>query len=75
MSPTAERPTYTLTVRINGTSENPWKRYGCKYNPFPQLGKSEFDRAERILAQLDGDPIHNEAEIRDRLRGFAGDSA
>ena len=62
--------TLTMVVRINGTDTNPWHRFGLTQNPFPQLGKAEYDAGERMLASLDGDPIKDADDIRTRLRGF-----
>jgi len=61
---------YYLTVTINGGTKNPWHRLGLKQNPFPQLGRAEFNRGERQLNSLDGDPIKSEQDLRDRLVGF-----
>jgi hypothetical protein len=61
---------YTIKVRLNGTDENIWHKWGLKKNPFPQIGKAEFDAAERQINSLDGDPIKNIADIRRRLEGF-----
>jgi hypothetical protein len=60
----------TMKIRINGTNENPWHRMGMKQNPFPQLGKAEYDRAEMMINSLDGDPIKGPEDIRERLKGF-----
>ena len=62
--------TLTIRVRINGTGINPWHKMGLRCNPFPQIGRAEFDRGERQLASLDGDPIRDEADLRARLAGF-----
>lgn len=59
-----------LRVTINGTDENPWSKMGLRQNPFPQLGIAEYDRAEAMVASLDGDPVKSEQDIRDRLKGF-----
>jgi hypothetical protein len=60
----------TITVTINGTAQNPWHRYNLRQNPFPQLAKAEYDAACRAIASLDGDPITDAQQIRDRLPGF-----
>jgi len=62
--------TFTMAVTINGTDVNPWVKYGLRQNPFPQLGKHEFNPAERQVASLDGEPVRSAADIRERLRGF-----
>jgi hypothetical protein len=66
--------TYNLTVRLNGTGENPYHQFGLTCNPFPQLGVNQWD--ERPLQKLGGDPIpHDNAEayIRETLKGFSQD--
>jgi hypothetical protein len=55
-----------ITVRINGTDENPWGCYGLKIKPFPQTGIREL---QVMLASLDGEPVRSAADIRKRLRG------
>jgi hypothetical protein len=61
----------TMEVRINGTKDNYWHRYGLRQNPFPQLGKHEYTTAERQVNSLNGDPVKGHEDIRQRLRGFA----
>ena len=61
----------TIEVRINGTDTNPWHRLGLKQQPFPQIGKAEFDAGERQIRSLDGDPVKSADDIRARLAGFA----
>jgi hypothetical protein len=58
-----------IRVTLNGTDANPWHRLNLTQNPFPQIGRAEFDAADRMLASLDGDPITGPADIRDRLKG------
>lgn len=60
-----------ITVRLNGTKENPWHKYGLKQNPFPQLGKAQYDAACLRVQSLGGDPIPNADYIRERLAGFS----
>ncbi len=63
----------TMTVRLNGTSVNPFHKLGLTQNPFPQLAKYEYLVAEKQLAKLGGDPIPHDryAEyIRETLKGF-----
>ena len=59
-----------LNVTINGTDMNPWRRFGLRQNPFPQIGKAEYAAGERKLASLDGDPVRTADDIRERLAGF-----
>ena len=61
---------YIIEVRINGTDENPWLRMGLRQNPFPQVGKAEYDAGERMLNSLDAEPIKSPDDIRERLKGF-----
>lgn len=63
--------TLTMTVTINGTDSNRWNRLGMTQNPFPQLGKSEYDIGEMQIASLDADPVTGPDDIRQRLRGFS----
>jgi len=60
----------TIRIRLNGLKENPWHRFGLKQNPFPQIGKAEYDQGERQLNSLDGEPIKDANDIRARLKGF-----
>lgn len=65
--------TYKFKVSLNGTDENPFHKFGLKCNPFPQIGRAEFDSAERRVRILGGDPIPHdtyEEYIRTVLRGF-----
>jgi hypothetical protein len=61
----------TIKVRLNGTNKNSWHKMGLKQNPFPQLGKAEYDAGERQINSLDGDPIKDANDIRQRLKGFS----
>jgi hypothetical protein len=58
-----------MTITLNGTDTNPWHRWGLKLNPFPQLAKAEYAEAELMVASLDGDPIKDADDIRQRLAG------
>ena len=60
----------TITIKINGTKENPWHKMGFTQNPFPQIAKAEYGAGERAIASLDGDPIKDADDIRNRLKGF-----
>ena len=57
-------------MTINGTDTNPWAKLGTRINPFPKLAKHEYQAMEMRLHELDGDPIRDEADIRQRLDGF-----
>jgi len=60
---------YRIKIRLNGLDHNPWHKMGFKQNPFPQIAKAEFDVAMRMVNSLDGDPIRDPQDIRDRLKG------
>ena len=61
----------TITVTLNGTDTNRWRRWGLMANPFPQTAMMEFAKGDRQIASLDGDTIRSAADIRERLEGFA----
>lgn len=61
----------TITVTLNGTDTNRWKRWGLMANPFPQAAIAAFTKAEQQINSLDGDTIRTAADIRERLEGFA----
>jgi len=54
-------------VSINGTDVNPYHKLGLTQNPFPELGKYEWQAGELALNSLGGDPIKSADEIRVRL--------
>jgi hypothetical protein len=60
--------THKITVSINGTTENPWHRFGLTRNPFPQIAHYEWMAGQDALASLD-EPVSSEEEIRQRLEG------
>lgn len=64
---------YHFTVSLNGTNENPYHKWGLTQNPFPQIGKYEYDRYEEIVRSLGGDPIPDTDYIRKKLKGFHPD--
>jgi hypothetical protein len=72
-TPDPDTDLVTLTVTINGTDENRWHRYGLRRNPFPQTAITELHHGERQLADLDGDPVTSETDIRARLAGFSAE--
>jgi len=63
----------TIEVRINGTAVNPWHSLGLTQNPFPSLGKIEYDRGCLRLQGLDGDPVPDTGYIRAYLKGYVSD--
>lgn len=62
---------YTYTVRLNGTDENPYEKWGLRANPFPQIGKAEWAVHERTLNMLAAEPIPDVEFLRQRLAGFS----
>lgn len=60
-----------LRVCLNGTTTNPFHKFGLSQNPFPQTGRYEADRFSLVLQKLGGDPIPNTAYIREVLQGFS----
>ncbi len=60
-----------ILVSLNGTEENPYAAWGLKQDPFPQLGKAEYDRHCLHLQKLGGDPIPNVDYIRRHLHGWS----
>jgi hypothetical protein len=60
----------TLRVALNGTDENPFHHMGLTQNPFPQLGRYEYDRQCLHLAALGGEPIPDADHIRKHLAGW-----
>lgn len=67
------RVEHRFVVRLNGTNENPWHRFGLLCNPFPQIAKAEYMAGEAAIAALDGDPLSGPEDIRNRLRGWVSD--
>lgn len=61
-----------VTVRINGTNENPWHKFHLTMNPFPQIAKFELHNHMMAINRLDGDPISSPEEIETILQqGFS----
>lgn len=60
----------TITVVLNGSNQNPFERMGLRCNPFPQVGDYELMPLQSRLAELGGEPIKDEADLRKRLEGF-----
>lgn len=60
-----------LRVTLNGTDKNPFHRLGMTQNPFPQLGRREYDRHILHLAKLAADPIPDADYIRRHLQGWS----
>jgi len=60
----------TIVVRLNGTNENPFAKWGLNQNPFPQIPKAEYSEACLRMQSLGGEPIPNVEHIRKTLEGF-----
>lgn len=60
-----------LHVRLNGTSTNPFAKFGMLHNPFPQSGRMEFAHYELQVQKLGGEPIPDTDYIREVLKGFS----
>lgn len=60
-----------LKVELNGTSENPYHRWGLVQNPFPQIARAEFASQCLHLQKLGAAPIPNTAYIRKHLQGWS----
>lgn len=60
-----------VQVNLNGTKVNPYKEMGFTQNPFPAIPHADarFTEANRILADLDAEPIINVVDLRERLKG------
>lgn len=63
----------TMTIRLNGTGENPWHKMNLTQNPFPQVGKMEYMAGQMALNSLDGDPLTGTDDIKKRLKGKVSD--
>jgi hypothetical protein len=59
-----------IIVRLNGTNKNPYHALGFRCNPFPQVAKTELMALQQRLNELGGDPIKDENDLRNRLKGF-----
>jgi hypothetical protein len=58
-----------ITVTINGGPINIWNQHQLQANPFPQIPRAEYGTANRMLRELDSDPITDVSEIRNILDG------
>jgi len=58
-----------VTVTLNGSPTNGWHRYGLRCNPFPQIPDARFNTANRMLQELDSNPLESTAQIRTILSG------
>jgi hypothetical protein len=62
-----------LRVALNGLAVNPYHALGLTQNPFPQLGKAEYDYHVLRVQSLGGDPIPDAGHIRRHLKGFSSE--
>lgn len=60
-----------LLVALNGTDENPFHKLGLNQNPFPQVADHRYIKQVVHLQALGGDPIKDEQQIRDHLKGWS----
>lgn len=60
-----------IKVTLNGTAVNPWNRLGMTQNPFPQIGRAEYDAHVAQLDKLGAEPIRDVAHIRETLTGWS----
>ena len=63
----------SLRVTINGSSTNPWDRYGLDRIPLPQIARHELNPAMMQRASVDRDPITGPEDIRARLAGWSAE--
>lgn len=54
----------TITVTLNGGPVNVWHQYGTRCNPFPQMARAEDSHANRLLQELDSEPLQSVQDIR-----------
>jgi hypothetical protein len=59
-----------LQVALNGLKTNPFDRYGLTQNSFPQIARAGYAEACRTLQSLGSEPIKDEAQIREVLKGW-----
>lgn len=59
-----------ITVKLNGTDNNPYSQWGVTSNPFPQYAKYPYTGAVLHLQKLGSDPIPDVAYIREHLKGW-----
>lgn len=58
-----------VKVTLNGGPTNVWLRWQLTANPFPAIPKAEFAVANRMLRELDSDPLTSVDDIRRILSG------
>jgi len=60
-----------FTVRLNGTTTNPFHQWELSQNPFPQIAKYENSSHLLYLQKLGAEPIPNVEFIREYLKGWS----
>ena|SRR5436190_3834341 len=58
-----------VEIIINGGPDNVWHRWDLRCNPFPYVPKYEFARFNRVLQNLDSDPIPDRAALLKIIEG------
>lgn len=58
-----------ITVVLNGGPDNFYRHYGLTCNPFPAIPDARFETANRMLRELDSDPLAGVEDIRKILAG------
>lgn len=64
-----KKATITVRVTINGGPENVHRQYGLTCNPFPAIPRFEYVAANRMLRELDSDPLASVDDVRRILAG------
>lgn len=58
-----------VTVTLNGGPVNVHRQYGLTCNPFPAIPRYGFNAANRMLRDLDADPLTSTDDIKRILHG------
>lgn len=53
-----------VTVTLNGTGVNPFLEWGLRRNPFPQIGRAEYDHVDRQINELAATPMADAEALR-----------
>lgn len=63
-----------VTITLNGTTENPFAKYGLKCNPFPAIADASprYDYANKLISRL-AMPITDKAELKSLMQGCSED--
>lgn len=60
-----------VKITLNGGPINRYAHMGLTCNPFPAIPQAEFATANRMLRELDSDPLKSMDDIRRILKGCA----